>query len=579
MDFGRYQLLTRLAAGGMGEVYLARQQGLEGFEKLLVIKTLLPHLSEDEDFARMFLDEARISARLNHPNIAQIYDLGTVEQTYFLAMEFVHGEDLRRVQKSAWTRDKQPLPVPLLCRVIAEAAAGLHYAHQALGPDNKPLGIVHRDVSPQNILLTFEGGVKVIDFGVAKAAGRATTTRTGTLKGKYSYMSPEQVAGRADLDGRSDVFGLGVVLWEALTNQRLFKGDSDVETLAAVGACEVRPPSEVAPRVPKDLDAIVLRALTKNREERYASGAALRLALEDWLVQSRSPATGAHLASYMQDLYTPRLAKERELGLIEALSGGAPALGGGFVGGRNTPSSPSLRLAGASKPQVVARSQVGPAALATVEGAEERTEPEGRRRSRTRLVAALAGAGVLVVAALGFALRPKPAPEATLPAPLPQAQLVVATEPPGAAVHLDGVPLGKTPLNVHVDATGKPATLTFTLDGHALTSRPIELVAGPQRFEVRLEAATPAEVKLRFESEPPGASVTAAGRALGRAPVEASFPRSTTPLAAQFSLDGYRPASQTVVPSADAVVRQPLSKPPRERAKKPDHFLDIKLGR
>ncbi|MGZ6142938.1 MAG: serine/threonine protein kinase, partial [Myxococcales bacterium] len=245
--FGRYELLKRLAGGGMGEVYLARQRGIDGFSKLLVIKTLLPHLCEDEEFITMFKDEARVTAQLIHPNICQVFEFEQVGGVYYMAMEYLRGEDLRRLWKACEQRGT-PLRVPLICRVISDAAAGLDFAHSLRDSKGEPYHIVHRDISPQNILVTFEGGVKVIDFGVAKAAGRAQHTRTGALKGKYSYMSPEQVAG-AEVDGRSDIFALGIVLHELLTGRRLFKADSDVQTLARVRECNVAPPSRLNPQL------------------------------------------------------------------------------------------------------------------------------------------------------------------------------------------------------------------------------------------------------------------------------------------------------------------------------------------
>src|SRR5229473_2100159 len=252
--FGRYELLKRLAGGGMGEVYLARQRGIDGFQKLLVIKTLLPHLCEDEEFITMFKDEARVTAQLIHPNICQVFEFDQVGGVYYMCMEYLRGEDLR---------------VPLICRIIADAASGLDFAHRLRDAKGEPYHIVHRDISPQNILVTFEGGVKIIDFGVAKAAGRAQHTRTGALKGKCSYMSPEQAAG-ATVDGRSDIFALGIVLHELLTGRRLFKAEDDVQTLARVRECRVPPPSQLDPGLPPDLDPIVLKALAKDPAARYA---------------------------------------------------------------------------------------------------------------------------------------------------------------------------------------------------------------------------------------------------------------------------------------------------------------------
>ncbi|RJS20883.1 serine/threonine protein kinase [Corallococcus sp. H22C18031201] len=298
--------------GGMAQIYLARQQGPEGFEKLLVLKRILPHLTENAEFVRMFLDEARIAARLNHPNVVQIFNLGAEGDTYFIAMEYIHGADVRRVWKQSEAVG-QPLPVPLACRILIEACAGLDYAHKKADAAGRPLGIVHRDVSPQNILVTFEGGVKVVDFGIAKAADQATVTRSGVLKGKYSYMSPEQAAGMR-VDCRSDVFALGVVLYELLTGARLFKRPSDLQTLAAVAECQVAVPSQVAPRVPQSLDAIVLKALAKEPEARFQEALHLQLALEDWLSQNRLPSSTAHLGAFMKEAFAERLAEESRAG-------------------------------------------------------------------------------------------------------------------------------------------------------------------------------------------------------------------------------------------------------------------------
>ena len=327
-NFGKYQLLKRLAMGGMAQIYLARQRGPEGVDKQLVIKRILPHLGENEDFVRMFLDEARIAARLNHPNIVEIFDLGAQDDSFFIAMEYIHGEDLRRVWKHA-ERSGQLIPVPLVCRIMIEACAGLDYAHKQKDAQGKPLGIVHRDISPQNILLTFEGRVKVVDFGIAKAADQATVTRSGVLKGKYSYMSPEQAAGQKNLDCRTDIFALGVVLYELLTGMRLFKRHTDMATLQAVADCEIAPPSQINPRVPKDLDPIVMKALTREPEDRYAEALQLQLALEDWLLAHPVPSSTAHVAAFMKELYAARLAEEARLGDVlveEAESGSPPAL-------------------------------------------------------------------------------------------------------------------------------------------------------------------------------------------------------------------------------------------------------------
>ncbi|MDY7224877.1 protein kinase domain-containing protein [Hyalangium rubrum] len=313
-NYGNYQLVKKLAMGGMAQIYLARRKVAEPSDELVVVKRILPHLAENVDFIRMFLDEARIAARLAHPNIVQIHDLGAQDDSFFLAMEYIHGEDVRRMCKRADSQGR-PLPVSLACRIIIDACAGLDYAHKKTDPSGKPLNIVHRDVSPQNILVSFAGAVKVVDFGIAKAADQATVTRSGVLKGKYSYMSPEQAAGQR-VDCRSDVFALGVVLYELVTGMRLFKRSSDMQTLSAVSECQVTPPSQVSPRVPPELSAIVMKALAKEPEARYAEALQLQVALEGWLGAQKHPATSTELSAFMRELYAERLAREARAGTV-----------------------------------------------------------------------------------------------------------------------------------------------------------------------------------------------------------------------------------------------------------------------
>ncbi|MBE2252001.1 MAG: DUF2378 family protein [Myxococcus sp.] len=301
LRFGRYYLLKKLAVGGMGEVWLARVEGDSDAEPPVVVKRLLAHLKEDQEFVNMFFDEARIAAALDHPNIARIEDLGEVGGDYFITMEFVHGMSFGDVVNAALEAGTD-MPVALKCRVIAEAAAALDFAHQATTEAGVPLELIHRDVSPQNIMVGFDGSVKLIDFGVARAANKLTRTATGIIKGKYAYMSPEQAWGK-DLDGRSDLFGLGIVLWEVLALERLFKRENDTATLRAVVAAEIEPPSKKELAVPKALDAIVLKALTRDLGARFQTGAEFKKALEAFLTKQRLPATKAHLAAWMQKLF------------------------------------------------------------------------------------------------------------------------------------------------------------------------------------------------------------------------------------------------------------------------------------
>ncbi|HEY3451948.1 MAG TPA: serine/threonine-protein kinase [Myxococcales bacterium] len=355
-DYGRYSLLKKLATGGMAEVFLARQKGLEGFEKLCVIKRILPHLADDQEFVTMFLNEARIAARFGHPNIAQIFDLGMEEGTYYIAMEYVHGEDLGRIMRQAWAAGTW-LPLPITLRIIAQSCEGLNYAHAKTDERGVPLKVVHRDVSPQNVLVSFEGSAKIVDFGIARAADQVSTTRSGAIKGKFAYMSPEQASGTA-VDHRSDQFAIGLVLYELLTGVRPFKRDADILTLKAAVDCDIPAPSLVA-EVPKALDPIVMRALSRVADDRYPDTGGFQLALDNFIVQQGWTVASAHVAEFMRALFKDRLAKEAELGepIVGTDSQGTPA-SGSFPMPKKVPTRPEFLLQ-----QPVAAPPINPAAL------------------------------------------------------------------------------------------------------------------------------------------------------------------------------------------------------------------------
>ena len=332
--FGKYVLLRRIATGGMGEVFLARPKEGGKEQERLVIKRILPHLAEDADFHDMFLDEARIAAQLNHPNLVQIFEVGEVGESVYLAMEYVHGEDLRSVERAAHL-EGMALPFGASTHIVACAAAGLEHAHGLVGPDGKKLNLVHRDVSPQNILVGFDGAVKLIDFGVAKAAGVGQPTVTGVLKGKVSYMSPEQAAGD-EIDARSDVFSLGVVWWELLTGRRLFKGSSDQMTMRLVLGCQVPPPTRLVAGLPPSVDAITARVLTRRPEDRYAHVGQFHRALEELLDSQRVVRKPAPHIPLLKQLFPERAASPDS-----ELAEGADA-DGDAVPDRRVSSLPSL---------------------------------------------------------------------------------------------------------------------------------------------------------------------------------------------------------------------------------------------
>jgi hypothetical protein len=279
---GRYQIVDRIATGGMAEVYLAVHGELAGFRTPVVLKKVLPHLANNPQFIDMFLDEARIASMLDHPNVVRIYEVGRSGSEYFLAMELVQGKSLSAVLRRAQEEEGGRVDPKLAAFVVAQAAAGLNHAHNLTDPLGNPLGLVHRDVSPQNILISFEGSVKVIDFGIARALGRITETQTGGMKGKFGYMSPEQARGE-EVDQRTDIFALGVVLWEALTGRRLFQRENDLATMRALTYEPIPRPSTIKD-VPLELESLVMRALARNPKLRFSTARDFGSALEKWIV-------------------------------------------------------------------------------------------------------------------------------------------------------------------------------------------------------------------------------------------------------------------------------------------------------
>ena len=300
-SLGPYRLLDRVAVGGMAEVFKAKRSGVEGFEKIVALKRILPHLSENKEFLTMFVDEAKMVAGLTHPNIVQIFDLGKIDTSYYIAMEYVHGHDLRSIVKR--TRNKGlRMPLDLSLRVISQVCSALEYAHRKKDERGQPMEIVHRDVSPQNILIAFEGNVKLADFGIAKAATKASKTERGALRGKLLYMSPEQAWGRT-IDHRSDVFSLGLVLYEMVSEHKPFAGaDSEATILELVRKCVITPPRQVNSRVPEALDRVIMKALARNPEERYQDAGQMQRGIEK-ILRERPPVTTRDLARFLELLY------------------------------------------------------------------------------------------------------------------------------------------------------------------------------------------------------------------------------------------------------------------------------------
>ncbi len=298
---GKYELLMPLAAGGMARIYIGRSTGIGSFERHVVLKLITPERANDQTAVQMFLDEARLAASLNHQNVAQVFEVGEDLGIHYLAMEYVHGQDLRALLAKAGSQGTR-VPLELALTIVAGAASGLNHAHERRAPDGTPLGIVHRDVSPSNLMIGYDGAVKLLDFGIAKATQRSVETQSGIIKGKFAYMAPEQCRGR-DVDKRSDVFSLGIILYEVTTQHRCFRADSDFDTMHRIVTGDVVRPTRLVQGYPQALEAIVMKALAIDASQRYQSATFLLEALESFAVASRMSLSTMSLGRFMRDMF------------------------------------------------------------------------------------------------------------------------------------------------------------------------------------------------------------------------------------------------------------------------------------
>jgi serine/threonine protein kinase len=415
--YGNYVLVRKLAEGGMAEIFLAKLLGADGFERNVVIKRMLAHLSSIPDFVEMFRDEARLAAKLSHPNIIQIHELGFIDECYYICMEYLAGEDFSSTLRQAG-RKRQYTPLPIVLRVLADAARGLHYAHDFTNEEGKPLNIVHRDISPSNLYVTYQGQVKVLDFGIAKAESRLVQTRTGVVKGKYIYMAPEQARG-AEVDRRADVFSLGVSLYESVTNVRPFARENDLAVLNALLQGDFARPTSLRRELPPELEAVILKAMALSPGDRYATAGEFADAVERCLAGRIAPATNKELADYLRLQFgEERVAGKTRIPTLASLSS---------MSSQAAPSSPP-------RPVVFASSGQLPTAQLPLRGsAPSPAAPEAARSGNARRPGLLLGgvAGLLVLVAGGGVLAwrgLKPEPVASPPEPS-----VALTAPPETA--------------------------------------------------------------------------------------------------------------------------------------------------
>jgi serine/threonine protein kinase len=458
--FGRYSLIEPIGRGGMAEVWKAKAHGARDFERVVVLKRILPHLCSDQQFVEMFIAEARLSARLNHPNIVQVFDFGELGGEYFLAMEFIEGLTLSTALERL--KEQQPIPLGLTIQVVRDMCLALSYAHALTGADGTPLHIMHRDVSPSNVMLGLDGTVKLLDFGVAKAVTLADEhTRTGVLKGKISYMPPEVVDGSARADARVDLFAAGVVLHEMLTGKRLFRGRDEFQTLAQIRACEVEPPSAVRNEVPAALDQICLKALSRRPEDRYQTGAELASALAPLLHDLRwDSLKTAHLVGELARIPGPA---------VEALSTATPrTISQTVAQGTEAVPPPSLPSFLFKKRRRMAPIVVAVALVSTAIGAS------GAWLLATRTTTMKSG-------------------------------LLVASEPPGASIELDKRTLSETTPTAIQNLRPGQHTLRLRHAGHNDVERVVLVKAGERAM---VDVALPrASHRISVNTAPSAATV------------------------------------------------------------------------
>jgi serine/threonine protein kinase len=480
---GSYEILHQIARGGMAEIFLARQIGLERFEELVVLKKILPELAANEHFVRLFLDEARLSASLEHPNIAAVYDIGTVDGNYFFTMELVRGQDLRAILRRTAAADLR-LPIEHAVQIGRHIASALHYAHEHRNPDGVVLEVVHRDVSPSNIVVSYSGTVKLLDFGVARAATRTIKTQTGALKGKISYMSPEQARGAA-LDRRSDLFSLGIVLWELVTTRRLFKADSDFDTLQQIVHDPIARPSATRADCPLELERIIMKTLAREKAERYQTAQELQLDLEELAREHKLGQSSVALGTYTRELFadevkaweeaetlvtasdpaTPRARDElsKLLSLIEP-----PVGGGDFASGEHD--SVAFAATALSPPRPMPKAAASDSTTAPVAPAAP--------SSRGPAIAAIAAIVLVAIGGVLFYVETRSRSDDAPPPAPSTAELELASTPPGAAIYVRGEPTGLvTPAKLAGLTPGQVA-IRATLPGHAPASDVVTLRAG-----------------------------------------------------------------------------------------------------
>ena len=535
--FGKYELFAKLGSGGMAEVFLALSRGMAGFNKLVVLKRLRPNVAEEVSMISMFLDEARLAARLHHPNIVNTYEVGEHEGSYFIAMEYLEGQPLNKILKNP--RIQELVTPAMWCHVFAQALAGLHHAHEQTDFDGKPLDIVHRDLSPHNIFLTYAGETKLVDFGIAKASVNTTNTATGILKGKVNYMSPEQV--RGDTDRRADLFAIGLSLWEVLGGRGVFRGEA-VTVLHRILNDAIPKLSEARPDIDPALEAIVMKALEKDRNARFQTAEEFREALEEYVRATgevvRETTVGKVVSTMFQE--TKVSVAQRIKDCVSGLASiKAAAATEGTHPGLTTGSLPSLTLTpstgeypflanlgeasdpGAGTPsgsqevsiRIATSTNVGGRSPVPYSSSAPSTSTSGYpgSASKTRAVAialaAVFALGLGSVLLWAVAIRK---PEVATQAAAKSAKMTIESAPAGAAIEKDGQVVGHTPATLDL-ALGRQQ-LTIIHDGFLSETVSIDVVEGGKESVTLKPVGPTVAVTSTSHPETSGALATTAPR-------------------------------------------------------------------
>jgi len=600
--FGKYLLIERVSVGGMAEVFKAMAVVISGFQKVLAIKRVLPHVAEDAEFIRMFVDEANIAGQLHHANIVQIYDLGAIGESYFIAMEYVEGRDLRAVYDRV-KKTRQPIPIHMAAFVAAQMLAGLDHAHRKTDGALRPLNIVHRDVSPPNVLLSYMGDVKLIDFGIAKAAKKISKTQAGVLKGKFGYMSPEQVRGMP-VDGRSDLFSVGIILHEMLAGHRLFVGESDFATLEKVRGMPIEPPGRINSGVPPELDAIVMRALERDVARRYPSASEMLHDLQRYLYAQTPVFAEANLAAWMREQFPEEMEKSRarmleieqldlsllgidvaELQKASVRSLITPTVLAKIrpdreepivLPGQTTPvparkPEPTPTPGGKRPTTSVVAAPLPPPKVETIADAEG--TPVKRVSTFPTALAAALLAVLLAIAASGFVwLGQVDDKTHRLGTNGQSGSIVFQANQPDATVKEKGQVVCLTPCKI-VDFPAGEHEVVFEKSGYLSDRARFKLSpAGQARVVGRLFQPGTVPAVLLVQSEPPGATVTIDGRpASSPTPAAIAGVMAGMPLAVKVTLDGFKDEIRSVTLDkeefrTESVLLTPLSPSVRVRS-------------